>query len=390
MDGHDPMVTVGLEALLAGESSALAGKAFGLITNTSAIDRNLRSAVDLIHASDDLYLTKLFGPEHGVRGDAQDGVHLPSTVDAWTGLPVYSLYGSSREPTPDMLDGLDALVFDIQDVPLRFTTYISTLAHAQIAAAGAGIDMVVLDRPNSLTGLHVEGNLLDPAFSSFVGIHPIAIRHGLTVGEFARLFAAERGLPEPLIVGMQGWRRSMWFDDTGLPWVQPSPNLPTLDSVCLYPGTCLIEGTNVSEGRGTTRPFEYVGAPWIDPHHLTFDLEQRSLPGVAFRPAYFTPTHSKHAGKSCGGVQIYVQDRETLRPVDVGIHILHACMTLQSEGFAWRQLQSGEHVIDMLAGTDTLRSRLDAGTNPSEIIAVWQRDAAEFAVRRRPYLLYSE
>ncbi len=390
MNERDPIVTVGLEELVGDGSALLGDKAFGLVTNSSAVDRHLRSAVDVIHASDNLRLTKLFGPEHGVRGDAQAGVSIPFTVDAWTGLPVYSLYGSSREPTPDMLDGLDALVFDIQDVPVRFATYISTLAYAQVAAARAGIQMVVLDRPNSLTGLHVEGNVLDPEFASFVGIHPIAVRHGLTVGEFARLFAAERGLPEPLIVGMQGWQRDMWFDDTGLPWVQPSPNLPTLDSVCLYPGTCLIEGTNISEGRGTTRPFEYIGAPCINPHHLAFDLEQRSLPGVAFRPAYFTPTQSKHAGEPCGGVQIYVQDQEELRPVELGIHLLHACMSLQSDGFAWRQRESGEHVIDMLAGTDTLRRRLDAGANPSEIIATWRHDAAEFAVRRRPYLLYPE
>jgi uncharacterized protein YbbC (DUF1343 family) len=390
MSASGPTVIVGLEALVAGRSAMLAGKALGLVTNSSAIDRHLRSAVDVMHASDNLHVTKLFGPEHGVRGDAQDGVNIPFTVDAWTGLPVYSLYGATREPTPDMLDGLDALVFDIQDVPLRFATYLSTLAYAQIAAARARIEMVVLDRPNSLTGSHIEGNVLDPAFASFVGVHPVTVRHGLTVGEFARLFAAERGLPEPMVVTMDGWRRDMWFDDTGLPWVQPSPNLPTLDSVSLYPGTCLIEGTNVSEGRGTTRPFEYVGAPWIDPHHLTGNLERRSLPGVAFRPAFFTPTQSKHTGEPCGGVQIHVQDREALRPAELGVHLLHACISLHGDEFAWRRRESGEHIIDMLAGTDTLRRRLQAGIHAAEIVRTWQRDVAEFEVRRRPYLLYSD
>jgi uncharacterized protein YbbC (DUF1343 family) len=386
----DPAIAVGLEVLLDGGEDVLGGKPFGLVTNSSAIDRRFRSAIDLLHERDNLRLAKLFGPEHGVRGDAQAGVEIGFAEDRRTGLPVYSLYGETQEPTPEMLDGLEALVFDIQDVPVRFATYISTLAHCQLAAARAGIDMVVLDRPNPLTGLHVEGNLLDPAFASFVGVHPIVVRHGLTVGEFARLFAAERGLPEPRVVAMRGWRREMWFDETGLPWVQPSPNLPTLDSVTLYPGTCLIEGTNLSEGRGTTRPFELIGAPWIDPHALAADLEERGLPGLGFRPAYFTPIQSKHAGEPCGGVQIYTLDREAMRPVELGVRLLHACMRQGGKSFAWRERGAGGYFIDLLAGTDALRRDLDSGVSPEEIASRWAEYAAAFEERRRPYLLYPE
>ncbi|MDQ4044690.1 MAG: DUF1343 domain-containing protein [Chloroflexota bacterium] len=383
-------VEVGLEVMLGAGSTPIDGKRVGLVTNSSAIDRQLRSAVDRLHADQRFDLAKLFGPEHGVRGDAQAGVEVDSVEDFRTGLPVYSLYGDTREPAPEMLEGLDALVFDIQDVPVRFATYISTLAYCQVAAARAGVDMVVLDRPNSLTGMHVEGNLLDPAFTSFVGIHPIVIRHGLTVGEFARLFAAERGLPEPIVVPMRNWDRDMWFDETGLPWVQPSPNLPTLDSVTLYPGTCLIEGTNISEGRGTTRPFEYIGAPWIDPYRLVADLERRNLPGLGYRPVFFSPVFSKHAGEVCGGVQVYALDREDMRPVELGIHLLHALRGHDPEAFEWRSRSTGEHFVDLLSGTDRLRRALDDEAGPAEIMADWEKDAASFEERRRPYLLYPE
>ncbi|HEV2127292.1 MAG TPA: DUF1343 domain-containing protein [Thermomicrobiales bacterium] len=383
-------VEVGLEVMLEANATPIDGKRVGLVTNSSAIDRQLRSAVDRLHADQRFDLATLFGPEHGVRGDAQAGVEVDSVEDSRTGLPVYSLYGDTREPTPEMLDGLDALIFDVQDVPVRFATYISTLAYCQVAAASAGLDVVVLDRPNSLTGMHVEGNLLDPAFTSFVGIHPIVIRHGLTVGEFARLFAAERSLPEPIVVPMRNWERDMWFDEMGLPWVQPSPNLPTLDSVTLYPGTCLIEGTNISEGRGTARPFEYIGAPWIDPYRLAEDLERRNLPGLAYRPAFFSPVFSKHAGEVCGGVQVYALDRKALRPVELGIQLLHALRGHNPDAFEWRSRSTGEYFVDLLSGTDRLRRSLDDGAAPADIMADWDKDAAAFEERRRPYLLYPE
>jgi uncharacterized protein YbbC (DUF1343 family) len=262
------------------------------------------------------------------------------------------------------------------------------MALAQEAAAEAGIRFVVLDRPNPLNGKEIEGYLLDPAFASFVGTHPIPIRHGLTVGELARLLATDTGWPEPLIVPMRGWRREMWFDATGRPWVQPSPNLPTLDSVALYSGTCLIEGTNCSEGRGTTRPFEYLGAPWIDPFALAADLERRGLPGAAFRPASFTPTFSKHAGEPCGGIQVHILVREALQPAALGIHLLHALRAADPAAFAWRAGKDGRFFLDLLLGSDQPRLALDGGAAPEEIVAQWEDDVAAFAERRRTVLIY--
>jgi uncharacterized protein YbbC (DUF1343 family) len=381
-------VQTGLEVLLAEGLPALTGKRVGLIANHTAIDRHLRSAVDLLHDSDVVELAALFGPEHGVRGDAQAGVTVAAATDARTGLPVHSLYGQTRRPTPEMLAGLDTLVFDIQDVGVRYATYISTMALALEAAAAAGLGFVVLDRPNPITGSAVEGNLLDPAFASFVGAHQIPIRHGMTAGELARLIASERGWPEPDIVPMRGWRREQWFDETDLPWVQPSPNLPTLDSVTLYPGTCLLEGTNVSEGRGTTRPFEYIGAPWVDPFRLAAEMTERGLPGCAFRPAYFTPTFSKHAGEVCGGVQVHITDRAALRPVAIGIHLLEAIRTLDPEAFAWRSFEEGRYFVDLLLGSDQPRRLLNEGAGATEVMAGWDDQSAAFAGRRQTFLLY--
>jgi uncharacterized protein YbbC (DUF1343 family) len=382
------MIETGLDVLLADGVPELNGARAGLITNHTGVDARFRSAVDLLHGSDWVTLAALFGPEHGVRGEAQAGAHVGSAVDARTGLPVHSLYGETRRPTPEMLAGLDALLFDIQDVGVRYATYISTMALAQEAAAEAGIRFVVLDRPNPLNGKEIEGYLLDPAFASFVGTHPIPIRHGLTVGELARLLATDTGWPEPLIVPMRGWRREMWFDATGRPWVQPSPNLPTLDSVALYSGTCLIEGTNCSEGRGTTRPFEYLGAPWIDPFALAADLERRGLPGAAFRPASFTPTFSKHAGEPCGGIQVHILVREALQPAALGIHLLHALRAADPAAFAWRAGKDGRFFLDLLLGSDQPRLALDGGAAPEEIVAQWEDDVAAFAERRRTVLIY--
>ncbi len=382
------LTRTGLDVFLAEGHPELSGRRVGLITNPTGVDRRLRSAADLLHESDMVDLVALFGPEHGVRGAAQAGEKVEATTDPRTGLPVHSLYGDDLHPTSDMLGGLDALIFDIQDVGVRYATYISTMAHAQEAAAAAGLPFVVFDRPNPITGVSVEGNVLDPAFASFVGVHPIPIRHGMTAGELARLFAAEHGWPEPLVVGMQGWRRTRWFDETGLPWVQPSPNLPTLDSLTLYPGTCLIEGTNVSEGRGTTRPFELVGAPWLDPFRLVDDLERRRLPGVAFRATYFTPTFSKHADRVCGGVQLHILDRNALRPVELGLHLLHAIGGLDPDAFAWTERPNGGFFVDLLLGSDRPRLALTAGAAVQEVIAGWTEASSTFAERRRPFLLY--
>jgi uncharacterized protein YbbC (DUF1343 family) len=378
----------GLDVILEKGLPELAGMRSGLITNHTGVDRSLRSTIDLLQDNDSIELVALFGPEHGVRGEAQAGAEVSGTIDQRTGLPVYSLYGETRTPTPEMLEGLDALIFDIQDAGVRFYTYVSTMMNTQGAAASAGLKFVVLDRPNPISGASIEGNLLDPNFESFVGCHPILLRHGLTVGELARLFAANRGWSDPVVVPMEGWTREWWFDETGLPWVFPSPNLPTLNSLTLYPGTCLIEGTNVSEGRGTTRPFELVGAPWLDPFRLAAEMERLGLPGVTFRPTYFTPTFSKHAGAACGGVQIHILKREAMRPAEMGIHLLDVLRKLDPDAFAWRGSPEGKHSLDLLLGSDVPRRLLDAGESVAQITAGWAEDARAFEEQRQHFLLY--
>lgn len=382
-------VRTGLEVLLADGGALLEGRRIGLVTNPTGVDGRLRSAVDLLRSSGRMQLVALFAPEHGIWGEAQAGAHIADTVDPRSGLPVRSLYGATRKPSPAALSGLDAIVFDIQDVGARFATYISTLALVLESAASAGITAVVLDRPNPLNGVDVEGASLAEGFASFVGMHAVPIRHGLTIGELALLFAAERGLPRPTIVPMEGWRRELWFDETGLPWVQPSPNLPTLDSVTLYPGTCLVEATSISEGRGTTRPFELVGAPWIDPFALAEDLGQRAIPGVRFRPVYFTPTFSKHAGASCGGIQVHVVDRVALRPVTLGLHLLDALRAQDRSAFSWRRNTDGRYAIDLLYGSDRLRRCIDEGLSGSDLAAMWPREVEDFERRRADVLLYA-
>ncbi len=381
-------VEPGLDVLLAEGHPRITGGRVGLVCNHTSVSRSLDGAANLLYASGRVDLVALFGPEHGVRGQAQAGITLGDATDEVTGLPAYSLYGERRAPTPEMLAGLDALLFDLQDVGVRYATYLSTMYHCQRAAAEAGLDFVVLDRPNPLRGDRVEGRVLDPAFASFVGVHPIPIRHGMTAGELAGLFASREGWPEPLVVGARGWRRDLWYDETDLPWVLPSPNLPTLDSVALYPGTCLVEGTNLSEGRGTTRPFELVGAPWVRPSELALELRRRGLEGIAFRPTYFTPTFSKHAGESCGGVQVHVTDRNILRPAELGIHLLHALLTLYPERFQWLGGGDGRYFVDWLLGSDAPRLALEAGAQPREVMADWERQASEFVRARQPFLLY--
>lgn len=384
-------VSSGLDVFLRDGLRQIDGMRVGLITNATGVTRDLGSAVDALHASAYVRLRALFAPEHGLRGEAQAGVKIGSTTDPRSGLPVYSLYGETRTPTSSMLQDLDALLFDVQDCGVRYSTYLATLLYGQEAAAHAGLAFVILDRPNPLSGLVIEGtNRLDTQFVSFVGAYDVPIRHGMTMGELARLVATERRLPAPLVVPVQHWRRGCWFDETDLPWVQPSPNLPTLDSVTLYPGTCLLEGTNLSEGRGTTRPFEIVGAPWIDPFAFADELARRDLPGIAFRPVTFTPTGSKHARVSCGGAQIHIRDRAALRPVQLGIHLLHAACRLNREAFRWSTGTDGRAFIDLLLGSSTPRELLDADAPVAEVTVDWAEQAAAFAVRRRTHLLYEE
>ena len=378
----------GLDVLLDEGLPELAGMRCGLITNHTGVDRHLRSIIDMLQQNDGIELVALLGPEHGVRGEAQAGAEVSGAIDQRTGLPVHSLYGETLAPTPAMMQGLDALIFDIQDAGVRFYTYVSTMINAQEAAASAGLRFVVLDRPDPIGGVRGEGNRLDPGFASFVGAHPVPIRYGMTVGELARMVAGEQGWPEPMVVPMRGWKREWWFDQTGLPWVFPSPNLPTLDAMTLYPGTCLVEGVNISEGRGTTRPFELIGAPWLDPFTFAEQMERRNLPGVAFRPTWFTPMFSKHANVSCGGVQIHILDREAMRPVELGMHLLHVLRDMAPGAFAWRTGRDGNHALDLLLGSDRPRRMLDAGDSVEQITVGWEEEARAFEDRRLPYLLY--
>ena len=334
-------------------------------------------------------LAAIFSPEHGISGRAQAGIQIGSTIGKGKQTPIYSLYGETRQPTPEMLDGIDVLVYDIQDVGSRFYTYISTLLRAMRAAAANRVDFIVLDRPNPIRGDRVEGNQLQPAFQSFVGETTLTIRHGMTVGELAQFCMAEFDFASTQleIVPMQGWRRAMWYDETGLPWVPPSPNMPTLETATLYPGTCLIEGTNLSEGRGTTKPFEWIGAPWIDPERWAGRLNNLDLPGTHFRPVHFTPTFSKYADQDCHGVQVHVTDRDQFKPVDVVPHLIATAQRYYPGQFEFLK-HRGRYFLDLLAGTDALRLRLTAHESPTEIVQSWAADVDNFTDQRRPYLLY--
>lgn len=387
-----PTVQTGLDHLLDSPPASLRGARVGLLTNPSGITAGFQSGVDRLHDSANVTLAAIFGPEHGVRGDAQAGQHVGTSVDPRTGLPMHSLYGATMTPDATMLDGLDALLIDLQDIGVRYATYATSVARAIDGCAPANVPVVILDRPNPLNGTTVQGNLLDPAFISTVGSDRVPIRHGLTLAELGRLYARHRSLPEPEIIAMAGWHRRDWYDDTGLPWVLPSPNLPTLDAVTLYPGTCLVEGTNCSEGRGTTKPFELIGAPWIDPDRLVARLRQSNLTGMAFRPAWFVPTFSKHAGERCGGVQIHITDRRQLDATALGAHLLAALMSEDPDAFAWLppHRENGPYFIDLLAGGDALRMTLSGGGPLEPLLAHWREDARAFAREREDILVYRD
>lgn len=384
---------LGLEVLLESKLNLLDGARVGLIVNPASIDSHFRHAADLFHRHPQINLTSLFGPQHGIRGETQDNmIEWQSFRDKRTGLPAYSLYGETRKPAPEMLDGVDVLVFDIQDVGTRVYTFIYTMALAMEAARDYGKRFVVLDRPNPINGVQIEGNILDPGFQSFVGMFPIPMRHGMTIGELALMFNQEFGIGCNLeVVQMEGWRREMWFEDTGLPWVMPSPNIPTTDTAVVYPGSVMIEGTNISEGRGTTRPFEIIGAPFIDPDELTDVLTKSHLPGVAFRPLHFQPTFHKFAGELCGGIQIHVTDRNAFKPVITGVAIISAIRGLYADRFEWKQ-PAYEYVhdklpFDVINGSSRLREQIESNIAPSEIEESWRDGLSEFAKRRETYLL---
>jgi len=383
-------VVTGLDRLLKDPERYLGSLSVALVTNQTGVTRSLEPALDAFHMCSEINLVAAFGPEHGVRGDVQDALEVESGVDGYTGVPVHSLYGDHLKPTPEALDGVDAVVFDIQDCGARFYTYVSTLTYCMEAAQENGVSLVVLDRPNPVNGLAVEGNILEPGYASFIGLHPVPIRHGLTIGELA-LFI-NRGVGCDLaVVEMRGWRRDMWYDETGQPWVQPSPNLPTLDTATVYPGTCFFEGVNASEGRGTTRPFEYLGAPWVDGRGWASALNGLGLPGVRFRACHFTPAYLRYRDERCGGVQLHVTDRDAFRPVETGLHLLRTLMDLQPDGFAFNEptYEERRH-FDLLAGTDRLRRSLTEGATVDDIVASWAPGITRFRDDCDSILLYRE
>lgn len=366
--------------------SLFEGKRLGLVTNPTGVDRNLRSTVDILSKS--FKLEALFSPEHGVRGNIQAGEAVSDYMDPETGIPVHSLYGENKKPSPELLDGVDSLVFDIQDIGSRYYTFTYTMAYCMEACAEAGKPFAVFDRINPVGGTAVEGNLLDPAFRSFVGRFPIAIRHGLTLGELAMLINSEFGIHCRLeVVRLEGWKREACFDDTDLPWVNPTPNMPSPETTFIYNGTCLFEGTNVSEGRGTTKPFEVIGAPWIDPYRLADRMNGMNLEGVLFRPAFFSPVFSKYSGEQCGGVQLHITDRHAFKPVECGVHLIYDIMDKYPDRFEWLKPEiSGKHYfIDLLAGTDQLRKR-DSGA--AALIGKWRHDSKAFTDLKKRYHLY--
>jgi len=370
----------------------LRGRRLGLIANPSSVTHDFEHAALALRRTRGVKLVALFGPEHGIWANAQDLIEVEDSKDGKTGLPVWSLYGRTRVPTAEMLENLDALVFDVQDVGSRYYTFIYTMLHAMQACAAHGKALYVLDRPNPLGGVAVDGNGLDPAFRSFVGMHPLATRHGMTVGELALLFRAELQLDVALhVVELQGWRREMDFDDTGLPWVMPSPNMPSVETAFVYPGGCLVEGTNLSEGRGTTRPFEVVGAPWLDPWALADAMNRERIPGVRFRATYFTPTFQKHADRVCGGVGIHVTDRGRFPAFAAYLLLIEHARRLDPRRFAWREppyeYEFLKPPIDILGGTDKVRRAIERGGVRS-LFPGWKREIAEFRRRRKRFLLY--
>lgn len=379
-------VLAGIDVLLNERLDLIRGKRLGLVTNATGITAQRVSDIDALHGRSDLQLVALFAPEHGLRGDAADGASIASSTDSKTGLPIYSLYGqttASRRPTAEMLKNVDVLLFDIQDVGARYYTFISTLAYVMQAAARYNKRVVVLDRPNPIGGVAVEGPVLEPGEESFVGLYPIPVRHGMTVGELANLFNREFGIQADLaVVPVANWRRRLWFDQTGLPWVNPSPNIRDLEEAGLYAGVGLVEATNVAEGRGTALPFKNVGAPWIDGERWSGALGDLRLPGITFQPTRFTPSASKYAGKSCGGVLMHLADRESFRAVESGLQLLATAHRLYPDRLTW---ESG---FRLMIGNTWVQQRLVAGAAVADLVRAWEPRLAAFRSLRERYLLY--
>ena len=405
-----PPVKLGVEVLFEKHLDLIRGKHVGLITNPTGVDSHLDSIIERFRAQPGVTLAALYGPEHGVRGNAQAGEYVPFYYDDHFKLPVFSLYGQTHKPPADMMTNIDeymrsfdtkhegkqvaagmmqsvdVMVFDLQDVGTRVYTYIATMAYAMQAAADAGIPFIVLDRPNPINGVAMEGPILDyPKYSSFIGLYPIPLRHGMTAGELARLFNDKFLMKKAnlTVVPMENWSREEWFNETSLPWVLPSPNLPTPESAAVYPGQVIIEGTNLSEGRGTTKPFELFGAPWIDGFVLANKLNALNLPGVKFRESWFTPTFSKFAGQQCGGCQLHVTDRRSYQSIATTLAILSTVKQLYGG-----KLEFHAQYFDRVLGNSSVREALERGEPADKIVAAFKPGLDEFARLREPYLLY--
>ena len=388
-------MATGIDVLLRDSLHLVRGRRVGLVTNqtgfgtiaTASGPDSTASTVDLLHDHGELELVALYSPEHGLSGQVNAGERVPTARHQGTGLPIYSLYGETNEPLPHMLDGIDVLLFDIQDVGARYYTYVWTMALSMRAAGAAGISFVVLDRPVPIGGDLVQGNVLDSAFASFVGLYPVPMRHGMTVGEMARLVRGEFGVKADLrVVPMQGWTRALWYDETGIPWIPPSPNMPSLESAAHYPGTCLFEGTSLSVGRGTERPFQWVGAPWLDGAALAERLNGYRLPGVRFETVSFTPDHpgdAKWPGTEVHGVRFVMTDRAVYDPTRAAVAALVEARALSGDRWRWNAAH-----IDRLAGTDRLRRLIDEGRTADEITSVWAAHLHAFGPLRERHLLY--
>jgi len=415
IQGGQKEVKLGIDVFLEKHLDLVQGKRVGLITNPTGISSRLESSVDLFYKNQNINLVSLYGPEHGVRGNAQAGEYVPFYMDTRYdipeySIPVFSLYGQSLKPAKgmfknideymrsfdmkdvgkvpehSMIESIDVLVFDIQDVGTRIYTYVATMAYCMEACSEIDVDFIVLDRPNPISGIALEGPVLEfPEYSSFVGLYPVPVRHGMTAGELASFFN-DNFLKKKVnltVIPMEGWKREMWYDETNLPWVIPSPNMPTLATATVYPGQVLLEGTNVSEGRGTTKPFELFGAPWIDGLKLIEELNRLNLPGVKFREAWFTPTFSKFKGELCGGAQIHVVDRTSYKSFDTSLFIIKAIMNIYPESFTFH-----EEYFDKIMGTSRIREALEKGVAVEDIIKGYERELRDFSQLRKPYLLY--
>ncbi len=394
MKTHQKPIKLGVERLLTEKIGLLRGARVGLVCNQASVDHDFLHVADLFHQHSDINLTTLFGPQHGIRGDVQDNmIETAHATDRKTGLPIYSLYSETREPTEEMLRDVDLIVVDLQGVGCRIYTFVYTMANCMRAARKFGKQVIACDRPNPIGGTQVAGNVLDPAFTSFVGQFPIPTRSGMTDVELGRMFNEEFGIGcDFQAVPMSGWSRELWYDETDGPWVLPSPNMPTVDAAAVFPGTVHLEGTQMSEGRGTTRPFELVGAPYVNAEEFAEALSNLNLPGVYFRSCVFVPTFQKHGGKPCGGVQIHVLDRETFEPVITGVAIVKTAYDMYSESFRWKdppyEYEYDRNPFDLIAGTSALREAIERGDSLDTIQRSWREGLSAFKVIREKFLLY--